>query len=227
MKEKIVTILLIFSFFIGVICPPKKTINGIMHNNFLIGENQENRENKEKETENKIRRSKSVDLIRNKKDVKEEERENEKEVEDQQLNFNIKRYLPSRGKYLFDFITGLVTSLTNLNQYEIRDKLINIFKEDNEGNKCSSNSLYFHFKTGLREDNIEEFQKLNPKLLQNQKPLQYINNCLNIKKEAEEKLNTIKKHEKWVKKQVKEYSSIIDHKTNLMVKNYQSLEHYI
>lgn len=29
-----------------------------MHNNFLIGENQENRENKEKETENKIRRSK-------------------------------------------------------------------------------------------------------------------------------------------------------------------------
>ena len=225
MKEKIFTILLIFSFFIGVICPPKK--KGIMHNNFLIGENQEDRENQEKETENKIRRSKSVDLIRNKKDVREEERENEKEVEEQQLNFNIKRYLPSRGKYLFDFITGLVTSLTNLNQYEIRDKLTNILKEDNEGNKCSSSSLYFHFKTRLREDNIEEFQKLNPKLLQNQKPLQYINNCLNIKKEAEEKLNTIQKHEKWVKKQVGEYSSIIDHKTNLMVNNYQSLEHYI
>ena len=47
------------------------------------------------------------------------------------------------------------------------------------------------------------------------------------KKEAEEKLNTIQKHEKWVKKQVGEYSSIIDHKTNLMVNNYQSLEHYI
>ena len=64
-----------------------------MHNNFLIGENQEDRENQEKETENKIRRSKSVDLIRNKKDVREEERENEKEVEEQQLN------LISKGTY--------------------------------------------------------------------------------------------------------------------------------
>lgn len=208
-----ILMILIISFFLQHFqCPRPNKRNGVLYNNFLTNDNNEN--------DSSLRRSNSVNPKSSNNIQKEQ---SSIDNNNQNVKFKVKYYLPSKKKFFFDYIVGLVSSLIKLNKYELMDKLHLVIKTGQEENQCSINYLFITYETGLKEDNLEEYQKINPELPENKDPISFLINCRNAKKEAKQKLNEIEDQEKHAKTQIGVYKTIINNKFHQIKEKYESL----